>query len=269
MYIKNKYKNIVSRVDDLTEKYLNTKNEGILSIIKYELYKIVKLHIEETGLQRNEYAYSTGLLIINDVINDWIVNYEKLEEKSLANKLISTLKKMPLRKKVYHFNESVRKEDDFIQRYSYIVDKTMLNIRTLEDDICYELLKNKYEEIAKRLLKQENLKNITKIAPAQLFQFGLSKKREIFKTYKSYLRQAETMLENYILSHDEKEQVIIKSYCIEIVKKYFTSGHFYNGYNFEKYLFEELSKLNLSKIDGINEMYNESKRIKYKPKTRV
>ena len=77
------------------------------------------------------------------------------------------------------------------------------------------------------------------------------------------------MLENYILSHDEKEQVIIKSYCIEIVKKYFTSGHFYNGYNFEKYLFEELSKLNLSKIDGINEMYNESKRIKYKPKTRV
>ena len=139
MYIKNKYKNIVSRVDDLTEKYLNTKNEGILSIIKYELYKIVKLHIEEAGLQRNEYAYSTGLLIINDVINDWIVNYEKLEEKSLANKLISTLKKMPLRKKVYHFNESVRKEDDFIQRYSYIVDKTMLNIRTLEDDICYEL----------------------------------------------------------------------------------------------------------------------------------
>ena len=70
-----------------------------------------------------------------------------------------------------------------------------------------------------------------------------------------------------MFDEDEKQNII--DYYKELVKKYFSTVESYNGNEFEKYVFNELSKLNLSRIDNHIEMYNESKRIKYKPKTRV
>lgn len=255
--MKEQYETLISKIDILANEYLKTKDENLLSIIKYELYKIIKLHIKEIGLQNNEYAYSTGLIIINNVVNNWIINYDNLKEKSLAKSLISTLNKMPLRKKVYQLEDS--KEDDLlIQRYSYIVDKTLNKLEPLNYELCRKLMMEKFEEIPIRLKGKNNLKSIVKISETQMFQFGISKRKEINKLYNKYYEYGKVILSKFINLYDDNVKIEINKYYNELVKKYFSLGYFFDEIDFEKYLFNELIKFNSyinSNIDGISKTY--------------
>ena len=265
MYSKDK---IIIRVNELTKEYLETKDEKILPIIKYELYKIVKLYVKKIGLEYNEYAYTTGIIIINDVVNNYFKNYNNMHGIGLTEKLISTLKKMPLRKNVYQLEDS-KEEDLLIQRYSYIVDKKLKEVGSLNNFALRKLMFEKYIDIVRKLQSQNDLNKITKIADSQLFQYGLSKRRELNKIYKDYLEKGKPILIRFLALFDEDEKQNIIDYYKELVKKYFSTIESYNGNEFEKYLFNELSKLNLSRIDNHVEMYNESKRLKYKTKPRT
>ena len=264
MYSKDK---IIIRVNELTKEYLETNDEKILPIIKYELYKIVKSYIKKIGLEYNEYAYSTGIIIINNVVNNYFKNYNNMHGIGLTEKLISTLKKMPLRKNVYQLEDS-KEEDLLIQRYSYIVDKKLKEIGSLNNFALRKLMFQKYIDIVRRLQSQNDLNKITKMADSQLFQYGLSKRREKNKIYKDYLEKGKPILIRFLVLFDKDEKQNIIEYYKDIVKKYFSTVESYNGNEFEKYVFNELSKINLSRIDDFMDIYKESRHLKYKTERR-